>query len=66
VCHSCNLLIGRFDRPLPEIQRFLDYLTFWATEHATHGGRSYTEWMREMYPGWKHRRKDIPKTSEVA
>ncbi len=67
VCHSCNLLIGRFDRPLSEIQRFLEYLTFWAERHATVGGQTYTAWMRERLPGWKHRRKDLPKIqSEVA
>jgi len=62
ICQSCNLLVGRFDRPVAEIQRFLDYLTFWAREHAESGGRSYTAWMREAFPKWRHRRHDHPRT----
>ena len=50
LCHSCNVLIGRYDRPIAEIQRFLEYLAFWADEHARVGGRSYTDYMRELVP----------------
>jgi recombination endonuclease VII len=64
VCHSCNLLIARFDRPVEEIQHILDYIALWSAEHAAHGGRSYTEWMREAFPKWRHSRHDIPKTQD--
>lgn len=49
ICHACNVLLGRFDRPVAEIQRFLDYLRFWSEQHATQGGQSYTEYMRATY-----------------
>ncbi len=35
ICHACNVHLGRFDRPIAEIQRFLEYLRFWAEQHAT-------------------------------
>lgn len=47
VCHSCNILIGRFDRPIGEIQRFLDYLRTWSSIHAESGGRRYSEYLRD-------------------
>ena len=63
ICHSCNVLVGRFDRPIEEIQRFLDYLAHWADEHQAGRGRSYTEWMREALPKFKHSRHGIPRTA---
>ena len=53
ICSSCNHLVGRFDRPVDEIQRFLDYLRFWHDQHASHGGQSYTEYMRVAYPNYR-------------
>lgn len=44
LCHGCNVLLGRLDRPIAEIQRFLDYLKHWSDVHATVGGSSYTEY----------------------
>lgn len=57
LCHSCNLLVARFDRPVADIQRFLDYLTFWERQHAAHGGRTYTDYMREVVPGYGRGRR---------
>lgn len=53
ICHSCNVLLGRFDRPIEEIQRFIDYLGLWQAQHATGGGQTYTEYMRELFPNYK-------------
>lgn len=55
LCHACNVQLGQFDRPIAEIQRFIDYLRFWEAEHAAHGGRSYTDYMREAYPLFRKR-----------
>jgi len=55
VCHSCNVLLGRFDRPVAEIRRFLDYLEFWEEAHAREGGQTYTAWMREQFPEYRKR-----------
>lgn len=52
LCSSCNHLVARFDRPVAEIQRFLDYLTLWEGRHADGGGRTYTDYMREVVPGY--------------
>ena len=57
ICHACNVHLGRFDRPVEEIQRFLDYLQDWAVEHAQGIGRSYTEYMREVVPTYKRGRR---------
>lgn len=57
VCHSCNLLIGRFDRPVSEIQRFIDYLTFWERQHATVGAQTYTAYMQESSPTYGRGRR---------
>lgn len=55
ICHSCNLLVARYDRPLAEIARFLDYLTQWDTAHAVAGGQTYTDYMRELSPRYGKR-----------
>lgn len=57
ICHACNVHLGRFDRPVAEIQRFIDYLQYWAAQHAEGGGRSYTDYMREAVPGYRRGRR---------
>ena len=56
ICHACNVLLGQFDRPVAEIQRFIAYLTFWESQHATVGAQTYTEYMRVLFPNYKHGR----------
>lgn len=53
ICHSCNLLVGRFDRPLDQIRRFLDYLAHWRTEHSSGHAQTYTDYMREFAPRYR-------------
>lgn len=57
ICHSCNLIVGRFDRPIAHIQRILGYLWFWSSQHALGYGRSYTDYMREAVPNYKRGRR---------
>ena len=57
ICHACNVHLGRFDRPVAEIQRFLDYLQYWAAQHAEGAGQSYTEYMRVAVPGYRRGRR---------
>ena len=57
ICHACNVHLGRFDRPVDEIQRFIDYLQYWAAQHADGVGQSYTEYMRVVVPGYKRGRR---------
>ena len=56
ICHPCNVHLGRFDRPVDEIQRFIDYLQYWTAQHADGVGQSYTEYMRVVVPGYKRGR----------
>ena len=65
ICSSCNHLVGRFDRPVDEIQRFLDYLQYWAAQHAEGVGQSYTEYMRVVVPGYRRGRR-APRPRKVA
>ena len=53
ICSSCNHLVARFDRPIDEIRRFLDYLQHWAAQHAAGVGPSYTEYMRVAAPNYR-------------
>lgn len=55
ICSSCNHLVARFDRPIAEIHRFLDYLQRWATEHVRVGGQTYTDYMRHVVPSYRKR-----------
>lgn len=57
ICHACNVHLGRFDRPIDEIQRFIDYLTYWAQPHIVAVGLTYTEYMREAVPNYKRGRR---------
>jgi len=57
LCSSCNHLVARFDRPVADIHRFLAYLTYWEQQHAAHGGRTYTDYMREMFPEYGRGRR---------
>ena len=57
ICHACNVHLGRFDRPVQEIQRFLDYLHYWAAQHAEGVGQSYTEYMRIAVPEYRRGRR---------
>lgn len=57
ICHACNVHLGRFDRPVDEIQRFLDYLQYWAAQHAEGVGQSYTEYMRVAVPEYRRGRR---------
>jgi len=57
ICHECNVLLGRFDRPAAEISRFIDYLKFWHEQHATVGAQTYTAYMRELIPSYKAGRR---------
>lgn len=66
ICHSCNIVLGRYDRPVAEIQRFLDYLAHWERVHATDGGRTYTEYMREMNPTYRLGRKGPRRRKDAA
>lgn len=63
LCHSCNLLVARFDRPVADIQRFLDYLTLWEGRHAEGGCRTYTEYMQDVVPGYGRGRR-APRLSQ--
>ena len=66
ICHACNVHLGRFDRPVEEIQRFIDYLQFWAAQHAEGVGRSYTEYMREAVPGYRLGRRAPRRRKQAA
>jgi recombination endonuclease VII len=67
LCHSCNIRLGQFDRPVEEIQRFIAYLTYWERQHATVGAQTYTEYMRELFPEYKKGRKaPRPRRAKVA
>ena len=57
ICHPCNVLLARFDRPTADIQRFIDYLQHWERQHATAGAQTYTEYMREAVPSYKRGRR---------
>lgn len=63
VCRSCNLLIGRYDRPLEDIERILEYLNVWHVEHAVRGGRSYADFLRDTSPAVKRARPSFRKAS---
>lgn len=66
ICHECNVHLGRFDRPIAEIDRFLEYLRFWAVMHAESGGRSYTEYMRVAVPGYRRGRRAPRRRKQAA
>ena len=67
ICHPCNVHLGRFDRPVDEIQRFIDYLQYWTAQHADGVGQSYTEYMRVVVPGYRRgRRASRPRQQGVA
>ena len=53
ICRSCNLLVGRYDRPLDQIQRFLDYLAYWRAEHSSGRAQTYTDYMRQFAPRYR-------------
>lgn len=57
ICHACNVLIGRFDRPVEEIARQLAYLRYWRRRNAVAPSQTYTEYMREAIPGYRARRR---------
>lgn len=57
ICHGCNVTIGRYDRPVHEINRFLEYLRVWGERHSANpaGFQTYTDYMREMNPNFRKR-----------
>jgi Recombination endonuclease VII len=66
ICHSCNLLVGRFDRPIEEIQRFLNYLAHWRAEHANGQAQTYTEYMRAFAPRFRQKGRGRWQHAQVA
>ena len=67
ICHACNVHLGRFDRPVEEIQRFIDYLSYWERRHVhPDKHQTYTEYMREAVPGYRLGRRAPRRRKTVA